>query len=569
MARFARNKSANVARPVPNTTNLAGGKAFKESPKVEIATQLLTSFVNDQFYRSADAGMQNVARLVALEPEFAAKAAVFARHEYGMRSISHVVAGEIAHADSAKGAAWRRRFFDAVVRRPDDITEILAYFMSKHGGTMPHAMKDGLRAAFGKFNAYALAKYKGEGSEMKLVDAVNLLHPKASERNADALDLLVKGELKSFDTWESELSAAGSDADEKAGAWKKLLKENKLGYFALLRNLRNILKTEDEDVVNMACEALVNEEAIKKSLVLPFRFYSASRELQKLAGANKVLRAVNKACDLALANVPQFPGKTLIALDSSGSMMGGVVGTGGRGGRGRSEDVGVSPAEIGSLFAAALCKANDGADLMLFSDSAKYLTLSTDSPVLTTMDAIKGKFYCGGTNFHAIFQTANKKYDRIIILSDMQGWMSSGYGYSDSGAPTTSFKAYKTRTGADPVVFSFDLQGYGTLQFPENKVMCLAGFSDKTLDMMKMLEGDRNALVSTIEAYVWPESVTTLARAQEAVAKPKRGRPRKTTLADVVDLLPRDKAAKPRKRAVQTATKRKATVKKTAKRGRA
>ena len=568
MARFARNKAANVARPVPNTTNLAGGKAFKESPKVEIATQLLTSFVNDQFYKSADAGMANVARLVALEPEFAAKAAVFARHEYGMRSISHVVAGEVAHADAAKGASWRRRFFDAVVRRPDDITEILAYFMSKHGATMPHAMKDGLRAAFGKFNGYALAKYKGEGAEMKLVDAVNLLHPKASERNADALDLLVKGELKSFDTWESELSAAGGDATEKAGAWKKLLKENKLGYFALLRNLRNILKTEDEDIVNMACEALVNEEAIKKSLVLPFRFYSASRELQKQAGANKMVRAVNKACDIALANVPQFPGKTLIALDSSGSMTQAIIGRGGMGGRGRSEDAGVSPAEIGSLFAAALCKANDGADLMLFSDGAKYVTLATDSPVLTTMDALQKKFYCGGTNFHAIFRTASKKYDRIIILSDMQGWMSNGYG-QEGGAPTSSFKEYKTRTGADPVVFSFDLQGYGTLQFPENKVMCLAGFSDKTFDMMKMLEGDRNALVSTIEAYVWPESVTTLARAPEVVAKPKRGRPRKTALADVVDLLPRDKGAKPRKRVLQPAAKRKATVKKTAKRGRA
>jgi hypothetical protein len=29
-----------------------------------------------------------------------------------------------------------------------------------------------------------------------------------------------------------------------------------------------------------------------------------------------------------------------------------------------------------------------------------------------------------GTNFHCIFQTANRGYDRIIILSDMQALIS-------------------------------------------------------------------------------------------------------------------------------------------------
>jgi 60 kDa SS-A/Ro ribonucleoprotein len=98
-----------------------------------------------------------------------------------------------------------------------------------------------------------------------------------------------------------------------------------------------------------------------------------------------------------------------------------------------------------------------------------------------------------GTNFNAIFETAKRAYDRIIILSDMQGWMGGG-------APTKAFADYKARYNADPFVYSFDLQGYGSLQFPEPKVFAVAGFSEKVLELMGQLERDPQALIRAIEA---------------------------------------------------------------------
>ena len=80
-----------------------------------------------------------------------------------------------------------------------------------------------------------------------------------------------------------------------------------------------------------------------------------------------------------------------------------------------------------------------------------------------------------------------------LILSDMQGWI----GHD---APTAALAAYKQRSGADPRVFSFDLAGYGTLQFPERNVYCLAGFSDKALQTMRFLEEDKSALIREIES---------------------------------------------------------------------
>jgi hypothetical protein len=73
----------------------------------------------------------------------------------------------------------------------------------------------------------------------------------------------------------------------------------------------------------------------------------------------------------------------------------------------------------------------------------------------------------------------------------MQGWI----GYDN---PTGSFENYKKRTNCNPIVYSFDLQGYGSLQFPQRNVYCLAGFSEKIFDVMKYLESDKNALINEI-----------------------------------------------------------------------
>jgi len=149
------------------------------------------------------------------------------------------------------------------------------------------------------------------------------------------------------------------------------------------------------------------------------------------------------------------------------------------------------PAQIGGLFAATLLKTNNvEADLLTFDGTARYVNISTRDSVMTIAGNIP--FTGGGTNFHAIFEKANKKYDRVIILSDMQGWMGGN-------APTAPFAAYKKKYGANPKIYSFDLQGYGSLQFPEKNVYCLAGFSDKVFDIMGMCEVEGDSIVKRIE----------------------------------------------------------------------
>jgi hypothetical protein len=466
------------------TENKAGGQAYSQSNELALVSLLLTSFVNDQFYRNAQTTLDELRSLITKvnDKEFIAKAAIFARDRFGMRSITHALAGELT--SQLNGAEWGKNFYDKVVVRVDDMAEIMSYYLayktSKDSPKFPNSLKKGFAKAFDKFDGYQLAKYSGSNKEVKLVDLVNIVHPVPTEKNKAALESLVKGELKNTQTWEAKLSQAGQMAESeedlaqlKADAWQELISTRKIGYFALLRNLRNII-TQSPSSVKSACELLVDERMIVKSRVLPFRFSTAYEEISKLGSSKEVrdvLVAINQALDISVCNVPKFDGETLVVMDVSGSMSG-------------------KPSEIASLFGAILAKANN-CDVMTFSTDAQYKQYNPMDSVLTIRNSFR--FSGGGTNVRSVFEKANKPYDNIILLSDFQSWI----GYT---TPTKEFNSYKKKYNCNPHVFSWDLAGYGSLQFPESQVYCLAGFSDKVFDIIDLLKTDKRALYNEINS---------------------------------------------------------------------
>lgn len=475
--------NATIPKGKTKTTNFAGGEAYKQSKELELVSILLTSFVSDTFYRSSNDTLERLKSLLSeVDPKFAAKAAIFARDKFGMRSITHALAGELT--SHSTGLDWAKNFYDKVVVRPDDMMEIMGYYLSNKTDAkkpkFPNSLKKGFAKAFDRFDGYQIAKYKADSKEVKLVDVVNLVHPVPTSKNKEALSQLISGDLKNTQTWESMLSQAGQQASNeeelsqlKSDAWKELISSKKIGYFALLRNIRNIIN-QAPDSINEACQLLTNERMIQSSRVLPFRFKTAHDEISNLPSSSatrNVLVALDSALGISVSNVPKFDGETLVVVDVSGSMSG-------------------KPSEIASLFAAILAKSNN-CDVMTFANNAKYVNYNPNDSVLTIRNSFR--FTGGGTNFQDIFLKANKPYSRVILLSDMQGWI----GYN---TPSKQFAQYKEKFGANPFVYSWDLQGLGSMQFPENNVFALAGFSDKVFDVMKWLETDRNQLYKMIDS---------------------------------------------------------------------
>lgn len=454
----------------PTTTNRAGGDAHEQSPKTQLASLLFTSFMQDQFYRSADEQLSEIVQLVRNLPDkkFAAKAAIAARAKYHMRSTSHVVAAEIGR--SVKGEQWTDDFFASVVLRPDDMLEIVALYEQMEGLGLPAAMRRGFSRVLRRLDEYELGKYQRSRHEWSLHDIVNLVRPKPT----DAIDKMMNGELDSPDTWESRKTQAGQ-SDEESGedVWADLIGDDKLGYFALLRNLRNIAQ-EAPDVLDDALVQLQDEERIAGSKVLPFRYLTAMDAIEEAdlprEQSQKIMDALGGALDISVQNVPDMDGDTAVVLDVSGSM------------RGR-------PMKIGALFAAVLVK-SQMATLVTFDRSARTVTPNLSDTTTTIANQLRASG--GGTDLKSAFTKLTEPYDRIIVLSDMQHWIGRGSGQQ-------ALSGYRSRTGADPTVVSFDLQGYGELQFPEDNVVEIAGFSEEVFDLLDAMEKGPDALIDEIE----------------------------------------------------------------------
>lgn len=139
---------------------------------------------------------------------------MYVREYLYLRSAPVVLLSELAkihNGDNLVGKAVGR-----AVQRPDEITELLAYYQltnqrtgAKKLNRISKQMQKGLTTAFNKFDEYQFAKYE-RATAVKLRDALFLIHPKAKGDAQQAVfDKIVNGTLTTPYTWEVELSALG------------------------------------------------------------------------------------------------------------------------------------------------------------------------------------------------------------------------------------------------------------------------------------------------------------------------------------------------------------------------
>ena len=454
----------NTATPTTATTNLAGGKAFKHSPEMELVVSVLTTFLEDKHYESGDARMKRIEKLCAItKDEFIGKLAIVARKEFYLRSVSHLLLKTLARKH--RGDSLVSRVMAKIVERPDDLTEIIALL----GKPFPKQVKKGIRKALLGFNGYQLAKYRMENKNVKLVDLFNIAHPDpklATKEQQESWKKLLANDLKNEKTWETKISA--TKGENKGKVWSEMVAEKELGYMALLRNLRNLEQNCDEKTLKEAAAKIANKEEVKKSKQLPFRFYSAYEHVK----SRVLLDAISQALDYSLDNVPKLGGKTFIAVDGSGSMDG-------------------DPMQKASIFAAALYRATDS-EMIVFSDEYKEVKATSNMPVIELMQKIQKAAPGGGTNTSLTFKHATEtkvKYDRIIILSDNESWQDTGYSIFGSGGGRGTNGAYNEyKKINDCYIYAFDLAGYGTKDVTGGKVFHLAGWSEKIFSFMEFVE---------------------------------------------------------------------------------
>lgn len=445
------------------------------NPEMELIHAVLTTFLEDKYYESGSGRAKRIATLVkANDPQFVANLAIIARKEFNLRSVVTLLIAELARVH--RGDSLVKDTIQKACIRVDDLTELVAYL----GKPLPKQVKRGIRNALLKFDRYQLAKYRGEGKGVSLIDLFNLVHPKpnlATDEQRTAWADLMTGKLTSFDTWETEISNANDEADRTA-KWEALINENKLGYMALLRNLNNLIKYKvSPETLGKAITKLTDANEVARSKQLPFRFTTAYKNV---IGNRRLSDAISVAMDLAVANTPELPGRTLVAIDSSGSMSG-------------------DPMQKAAIFGATLAKANPDADVILYDTQVKELTLNSRIPIVDLAERIVTQAMGGGTMTALTFAYALQKgivYDRFIIISDHESWAENYYG----GGVQEAYNTYKRQTNSDPYIYAIDIQGYGTKDVEGGKVAHLTGWSNRLLDFVAQAEkGD--TLVKYVREY--------------------------------------------------------------------
>lgn len=521
----------NTTKAPKMVENHQNGLGVKHTPEMELVGVLATGLDTGKFYENPSDRENRIIRLIkevgSKNPEFVAKALIYARTKMNQRSVTHV--GSAIHAANLSGTPFGSKFFSkrdrkqnkgGVVYRLDDMLEIMAYYQLRNPNKpFPASMKKGFKAALESADEYELAKYKSTNKDISLIDVVNIVHPKPTSKNADAFRKLMEGTLTQFNTAEDKNTRAGIDvankvkrgeitkdqaktelAKAKEENWSELIMDNKIGYLALLRNLRNIVEQATDVVFNKALESLTNPKFVSTSLVFPHQIDLAVEVLLNdtkvnfKGRKNNLIKAVTTAYELSIPNLTNLfkYGSTAVVFDTSGSMQGGW----GAGIRVNGKSINASPVEKAALIAATLGKGL-GADVYHFASSCAPINYN---PV-DSVNSIKYKFTRNigrvghGTSFESIFSTLlGKTYERVFVISDMQG--------GDSILKNSSYQKYN-RAHGKPYIYSIDLTGYGSTMFKQDsKLINLFGYSSDIYEMVKKAEIDPQQIIKEINKIV-------------------------------------------------------------------
>ena len=556
MAKFNEKKMTKQ----PTERNFMCEMAFKMEDKEELISTVMTTFLQGEYYEKEATKIARIQELLKkVDPLFAAKLAIYARNEGNLRSVTHFVAAEIAKYVS--GTDWGKRFYNRIVVRPDDMSEIVSAYAHINGmsqkdiSKIPNAMKGGFKTALEKLDAYQLDKYKMKNRSVSMIDLIRLFHPKGNQKNAEAFKRLVNGEslegLYETKILEKEMTKAGQltkgvTEDEKKEAKHEAIAEildnvKGMPIMNLIRNLRNIILYAP-DKVEDACAQLRIKDKILNSRLLPFRFATAYAEVEKMTWGKpntdtaiafesdkaegeltkaqfdslkrSVLDALEDAIQYSVENIPELEGNVAILVDHSGSC---------RGDAGGSSAVSAfsktSTAMIGNLFGSMMAYRQKNVYIGLFGDKLIDVPMDRNMKMLdfNKMSFDKGAC-CGPCTEAGIYDfmrkciDEKKKVDNVVVFSDCQIGNNTyeftpWYGDKSSDRGCHFHELFKEFKKLNPmcnwIVVNLRQSG-GTSVFDKSmRILNISGWSDKIFDTIKSQCRGWDAVIKEIESVTF------------------------------------------------------------------
>ncbi|MFI9816072.1 TROVE domain-containing protein [Saccharothrix variisporea] len=522
MAKFNRGTLRALVRSfvesgrTPSGTTHEGGPGYARDTRSELFLLAVTTMVGEPTaYEAAGERDDRYAALVraaALEdPDWTARLLAWLRTGANLRTAALVGAAEYVRARLGAGddrGPSNRSVVDSVLRRADEPGELLAHWLATHGRAVPKPVKRGVAdAVLRLYDERALIKYDSPARALRFGDVLNLVHPTGGRadlfthaldrryghdtavpasltvlaRRAELLSWPVERRRALFDrgdavavlreagmTWESV--AGWLQGPLTAAVWEALIPS--MGYMALLRNLRNFDRAGVSDEVAARVAArLADPDQVARSRQLPLRFLSAHRAV----GSSRWAGTLAQALDHSLRTVPELPGRTLVLVDTSGSMNAPF-----------SRDGTLHRWDAAAVFGLALGIRCADADVVSFSSphggrpETMPFPLRRDEPLLSAVTRWKegGYFIGGGTYTARAIQRHLRGHDRVVVLTDEQAADDVDRAVPP-GTPLYTWNLAGDRRGHTPSG-ARDRHTFG-------------GLTDQAFGAIRLLEAGRNA----------------------------------------------------------------------------
>jgi 60 kDa SS-A/Ro ribonucleoprotein len=516
-----------------DTTNEAGGLAYRMLPKHALAQLAATGCFNGTYYSD---GTQQLAMLLCFaeavdDNRFLVQLALYSRERAYMKDMPAALLLLLSRRDTE----LFQRIFDRVVDNGRVLRSLFEMLRSGQFGRK--SLSYSLQRAFQRWlNQASVGQLLSAsiGNNPSLRDVLRLARPTPPDNARRALfgwltdkpiekwapatlaDLPAEvGALAAFRNAATEDEQVTilegnrfrwdllADSARGPNVWKAIARQ--MGTQALRMNLNTLLRHEvfaDEEMVAFVTGHIGDAKEIRKARQFPYQYLAAYLNADPLL-PQPIKNALSAAAEIACGNVPELPGPVVIGLDVSGSMRSAVTGH-----RGRGATSMVRCVDAAALFAAAIVRRNPGSVVIPF-DTAAYETQVSPKEKILDLAARLAQFGGGGTNCSLPLQDANRRFrDRTfagcVLVSDNESWVSEGRG--GSTAVLTQWKAFRdnqARLGnPDARLVCIDMQPNTTTQAPERAdVLNIGGFSDAVFNVVSgFLSGDAERFVKEVEA---------------------------------------------------------------------
>ncbi|GAA1190187.1 hypothetical protein F4556_000055 [Kitasatospora gansuensis] len=530
MSRFNVRKARPAAASPVSTTgqrtvNHQGGTGFLRDEKSELFLLAVANTVGqDTFYENGgdrdDRYTALVRQLAVQDPEWTLGLLRWLRYGAQLRTAALVGAAEFTRARlDAQLPGLSRQVVDAVLQRPDEPGELLAYWTSKYGRALPKPVKRGVADAVRRlYNGRALLKYDTASKGYRFGDVLELTHPSpdpakpwqgelfayaldrrhhpeaavppASDRLLTAHHALLAtpvAERRALVTGPGgaeRLAAAGMTWEALAGwlqgpldaaVWEAVIPS--MGPMALVRNLRNFDQAGVSDEVAAEVARRISDRGeVARSRQFPFRYWAAYKHVPSLRWG----QALERALALSLGNVPALPGRTLILVDRSPSMFPGY----GYSTRNSSD---IPLAEQAAVFGAALAQRAESPTLVQFGMRSEVVAVPRGGSVLRLIEAF-GQI--DGTDIPSAVKQHYAGHHRVVIVTDEQtraGWLPSNCHGHWGGMPETLIDDLIPATVP---VYMWNMAGYraGATTTGSANRHAFGGLTDAAFRLIPLLE---------------------------------------------------------------------------------